>query len=412
MTFQFWKLWTGLVVSNVCDGIATVAIPLLTLTITRDPAQVSGITVATRLPWLLFALPAGALVDRLDRRWMMVGTDIFRTLILLVLSFLVWKEWINLPIIYAAIFLFGIGEVLFDTAAQTILPDLVSSKDLNQANGYVMSAITIGNELIGPALGSLLFTLIPILPFVSQSVGLATATALVFLIKGKFQATPITTEVLSDSTKSLTMGLLEDISQGFSWLMNNSVVRNLAIITAILNLFEISALSVFVLFALDIMGVSQTVYGILLSAGAIGGLLASVVVSKLVDWIGTALCLFLVMFLGGISTSIMILVPNVYIVGFMLIFISFVGVIWSIITVSIRQTIVPSNLLGRVNSIYRVVSWGAIPLGALLGGLLGSNFSLTLPFWLNTIIVVPLSFIALPFLLNNFREATSEAELT
>ena len=401
MTFQFWKLWTALVISNVCDGIATVAIPLLTLTLTRDPAQVAGITVATRLPWLLFALPAGALVDRLDRRWMMVGTDIFRTLILLLLSFLVWKESVNLPIIYLAIFLFGIGEVFFDTAAQTILPDLVSVKDINQANGYVMSAITIGNELTGPALGSLLFTLIPVLPFAFQSVGLAAATLLVFLIKGQFQTTLITPEVARHSTKPLAMGLVDDISQGFRWLMNNSVVRNLAIMTAILNLFEISALSVFILFALERMGVSQTVYGILLSAGAVGGLLASMVVSRLVNWLGTALCLFLSMFLGGITTTIIILVPNVYIVGFMLALISFVGVIWSVITVSIRQTLVPSNLLGRINSIYRVLSWGAIPLGALLGGILSSNFGLTFPFLLNTLIVVLLSLIALPFLLKN-----------
>ena len=387
---QFWKFWAALAISNVADGIAVTAVPLLAVTLTRDPALVAGVTAATRLPWLLFSLLAGALVDRLDRRRVMVAADIFRTLLLVVLSLLVWKRWIGLLELYIIVFLFGIAEVFFDTSAQTILPAIVPKNYLNKANGYIMTAITIGNEFVGPALGSIMFTLAAALPFISQTIGLAYATVLVFMVQGRFRA--------ENANNEEQRPLSEEISQGFKWLISSPLLRNLALMTGMLNLLEVAALSVFVLYALEILGVSQLGYGIMVACGAAGGLLASVIVGYLVKFLGNATCLFLTTLFGGISTLVIALVPNVYVVSLMLALISFFGVTWSIVTVSLRQAAVPDNLLGRVNSIYRLFSWGSVPLGALLGGFLGRAFGLVIPFWVNAIAAIFIAIAAIPFL--------------
>ncbi|MFV1972050.1 MAG: MFS transporter, partial [Acidimicrobiia bacterium] len=162
---RFTKLWAAAGISNLGDGIMMVAFPLVVASITRDPLLVAGATVANRIPWLLFALPSGALVDRLDRKRVMVVTDGFRAVVVSLLGLMLLAGDVGLPVIYAIGFLLGLAETFFDTSSEAILPALVPSDLLPSANGRLQATEWIGNAFVGPPFGAFLFAVTAGLPF-------------------------------------------------------------------------------------------------------------------------------------------------------------------------------------------------------------------------------------------------------
>lgn len=398
---NFWKLWAASTISNLGDGVTLVAGPLLAASLTRDPVLVAGVAFAQRLPWLLFSLISGALVDRLDRRRLMVAVDGFRTVLLGFLGLAVLMDFVSIPLLYVVFFLMGTAETLFDTASVSILPAVVPRESLEKANGRLFGAQIVANEFAAPPLGGFLFAIAASVPFFFDAGSFAAAAVFVLVMRGKFQverpegATPTT--------------LWAEISEGLRWLWRNRLLRTLAITLGIMNLTMTATLAIFVLFAQERLGLGPVGYGVLLTSVAVGGLAGSLVAEHLVRWLGAGTTMRVGLLIEAASTGVIALSREPLVVGAMLALFGFHAIVWNVITISLRQQIIPERLLGRVNSAYRLLGLGGMSVGALLGGVLARGFGLTAPFWFASASVAILILFVWP-IINNRTVAEARAE--
>ena len=368
---SFNRLWTASAISNIGDGVMGAAFPLLVASTTRDPVLVSGANVVGRLPWFLFALISGALVDRLDRRRVMIWTDVFRAVVVGVLAALIVFDEAGLAVIYGVAFLLGSAETMFDTSAEAIVPRLVESSDLTSANGRLQATEWLASNFAGPPVGAALFALAAAVPFWVNSVSFLIAALVVALIAGQF-----TSERVSGPAS-----IKQDIGEGVRWLWRNRVLRTLSMMAGGINLFSMGIVAIFVLFAQDILGVSDVGFGVLLTVFGVGGLAGALASRFTVDRLGPGVTVQAVVVLGAAIAAAMGALSNAYLVGGLLLLFGFVVIHWNVVAVTLRQQLVPDELRGRVASVARLIAWGTQPLGALLGGLLAAGLGLRAPFF-------------------------------
>ena len=378
---DYWKLWTASIISNLGDGIAAIAYPWLASAVTRNGLLIGLIAVAQRLPWLVFTLPAGVITDRIDRRKIMVAMDAVRTGITLVVAFVVLARSDVLPapdqidaalvigtdgfvygVLLVAALLFGFAEVLRDNSAQTILPAIVEPEGLEKANGQMWGVEMVANSCVGPPLGSFLIGILFALPFFVDAGTFAVAAGLVFLIAGDFR-----------THKNGSPGKIQwraEIAEGFGWLWRHPLLRPMAIILGLMNGIGMVTFATFVLFAQEVLGTSALTFAILGTGGAIGGLAATAFASKVSERLGSGTSLYVTLISGAVFPLIIGLSSWWVIVWAAFALATFAAILWNVITVSLRQTIIPDHLLGRVNSVYRFFAWGMMPIGSVIGGLL------------------------------------------
>jgi MFS family permease len=368
----FRSLLASTGISNLGDGIDVVALPLVAATLTRDPVVFAGVAVAGRLPWLLFALHAGVLVDRLDRRRLMAWMNVMRFALLTLLGVAVVAGWTRMWLLYGVAFVLGIGEALFDTAAQSILPMLVHQEDLERANGRLYAAEIVSNQFAGPPLGGILFGVAASLPILIDAGTFLLSALLILRITGSYAARPSDTGTDESINSEIVVGL--------RWLWNHRILRTLALMLGLLNGFGMALLAVFPLFAIEVLGLTSTGYGLLFTCLGVGGLLASLMAGKIIDRFGRGAPMALSVLVFGSTTVVQGLASSGVVVGAMAVLYGAAIVVWNVITVSLRQAIVPPYLLGRVNSAYRLLGWGSMPIGSLLGGVLAASFGLRVPF--------------------------------
>ncbi|HSB86842.1 MAG TPA: MFS transporter [Ilumatobacteraceae bacterium] len=374
---SYHKLFISTVISNVGDGMSIIAYPWLASAITRNPLLITSVALVQRLPWLVFTLPAGVITDRVDRKRAMVVADFTRFVLTLFVALAVLGRQSHLPgpndltsvhgtqtglylVLLAATLLLGTAEVLRDNCGQTFMPSIVHPDQLEKANGRMWSAEGIANTFVGPPLGSLLLLAAFSLPFFVDAASFFAAAALVALIPGSFRAHRPVDHVQAPWRREL--------AEGFRWLWANDLLRSMAIILGLMNLASMLSGSVLVLFAQEVLDIGPFLFTIMsfgLAAGAAVGANTAPWLSKKLGS-GTCLALTLgssaaVSFVVGLS-SWWPIVMIAFAVGSML------GASWNVITVSLRQTIIPPHLLGRVNSVYRFFAWGMMPIGAALGG--------------------------------------------
>jgi MFS family permease len=366
-----------------------VAGPLLAAALTRDPVLVAGLTVAQRTPWLLFSLLSGALVDRLDRRRVMVGVDALRGLVIGALGLVVWLDAASIPLLYVVFFVLGWAETMFDNAAIALLPAVVPTERLERANGRLLGARIVTNELAGPPLGGLLFALAAALPFLLDAGSFVAAAALVAAIPGGFRA---------DQLAAASTTLRADIAEGLRWLWRQELLRLLAVAIAIMNLTLTATTSIMVLVAQERLGLGPVGYGLLLSSLAVGGITGSLVAERVIGRLGAATAMRVGLVIEASTHLVLASSRSPLVVGAILALFGVHAVVWSVITLSLRQAIVPGYLLGRVNSAYLLLSAGSPALGALLGGVLARAFGLTAPFWFAFALVGLLAVVAWPVL--------------
>jgi MFS family permease len=375
---NYRKLFAATTVSNLGDGVSLIAYPWLASAITRNPVLIALVAVAQRLPWLLFTLPAGVITDRSDRRRLMVGANVLRAILTGIIALAVYArldvlpapdevdqvvatEWLLYVILLVATLLLGIGEVLYDNSAQTFLPAIVESKDLERANGRLYSAELVANQFAGPPLASLLLAISFAAPFVVDAGSFAVSSALVFAIV----ATPRSKPDLADRRP-----WREEAAEGFRWLWNHQLLRTLAITLGALNMLGQVSFALMVLWAQEVLNTSTTEFALLSTAGAFGGVLGGWVATSVIRRIGSGPSLALALW-GGASCSIAIGLASWWPLAWLFMFVMmFTFVLWNVITVSLRQTIIPDRLLGRVNSVYRFFGWGAMSIGSIFGGAL------------------------------------------
>jgi MFS family permease len=399
---DFRKLWTASTISNLGDGARVTALPLLVATVTRDPGLVSGVVLATRLPWLLFALVGGAIADRVNRRRLMAIMQAIRCGLMAVLTIAVLGDASSLPLVYTIAFLLGAAEVLFDISAVSILPAIIERDRLEKANGRLLGAEIAANEFVGGPLGGLLFASSRFLPFGLSAFAFGAAGLLVARVGGSFDPVPT----------SSASSVWREIREGISWLLHHRLIRTLAIMVGVMNMMWTAAFSILVLFALERLGVGEVGFGLLIVPVALGSVIGSLLADRIVRPLGTAPTLVMsVAIMGlaqfgiGLTTSVAVFVAFTFTIGV-------ANMTWNVITVSLRQALIPDHLLGRINSVYRLLAWGTMPVGAALGGFLGSTFGLAAPYLVGGVVAIALAILALPVInTRSIEHARSEAPL-
>jgi len=372
--------------------------------VTRDPVLVAGVAAAQQLPWLLFSLPGGALVDRLDRRHVMWISDAVRCAAIGFLGGAVLLDLASLPILYAAFFVLGAATVPFSAASTSILPSVVTREGLAGANGRLFGAQVVAGQMVGPPLGGLLFASSTSLPFLVDAGSFVAASALVLAMDGTFRATG-----LQEAPRTT---LRAEISEGFAWLWGHRLLRTLAMALGVMNLTSAATIAVLVLFAGGRLGLGSVGYGLLLSSLAVGGVLGALCAGRVVGWLGAGTTMRGGLLVEASTSAVIALSHNTYVVGTMLALFGFHAIVWNVVTISLRQELVPDGLLGRVNSSYRLLGMGGAAVGALLGGLLAKGFGLAAPFWFAAAAVAMMTVVAWRILGNRTVTAARESANT
>jgi MFS family permease len=392
---NYLRLWSAATVSNLGDGVTLAALPLLAASLTRDPTEVSLVTLALTLPWLLFALVGGALADRLDRRKAMAVVDGIRMVLIGALGFAVLADQQSLWLLVVVAFLLGTAETVFDNASQAILPNVVPKDRLEIANGRLYAAEIVTNQFAGPPFGAFLFAAAAAAPFLLDAGSFGLAALLVLLMRGSFK--PVREVAVGEHRPSIRA----DIAEGIRWLRRHRLLRTLAMALGVLNLLSSGVVAVLVLYSLEVLDLSEQGYGVLLVAGGIGALIGSVLARALTARIGPGSVLVVAMVGIGAAYLVPAIWANPVAVGAALATEGGFGVAWNVVTVSMRQAIVPDALLGRVNSAYRLLGWGTMPIGALLGGVLAQTFGLRAPFVLGGVVPIVMAFALIPWINNH-----------
>jgi MFS family permease len=364
----YWKLWSASAGSNLADGIFWVALPLLALRLTDSPALIAGVAFASRLPWLLFALVAGALADRLDRRRTMVLVDLVRAALLGSLTAAVILDVASLPLLYVVAFALGVFETLFDTSAQSIMPSLVRKEQLSVANGRLYAAELTMNQFVGPPLGGLFAAVAIESAFGSGAVAYLLAALVLASIAGTFR--PV--------REGPPARLDREIAEGLRYLVRHRVLRTLAIMVGISNLGGAATFSIFVLYAVapGPLGLSEVGFGLLATAGAVGSIAGSLLAPRMEKLTGRANLLAISVAAMAVTAALPAFTTSAIVVAAGMVVGGLMSIAWNVVTVSLRQRIVPDRLLGRVNASYRLLAWGTLPVGAALGGVLGELLGL------------------------------------
>jgi hypothetical protein len=377
--------------ANLADGVAVVAWAWVASLLTRDAFLIALVPVALRLPWFLFALPAGVVTDRVDRRRLILWMDVLRGMAFALAALALWRAlplgaapatgvsepWL-FGMLMAAGLVVGTAEVFRDNAAQTMLPSLVPHADLERANGRLWSVELVANALIGPVLGAFLIAVLLPLPFALNAAAYGGAVLLVLGIAGQFRPAP-----------SGPRAWRRELGEGLRFLRASPLLVTLAWTTGFWNLFHQMIVIALVLHAQENLGLSAEVYGLMLAGGAVGGVIGSLLGERAARALGPARTMQWMLAASPLAFVAIALAPGPLGVALALGFMELTGLIWNVVSVSTRQRMIPDALMGRVNSVYRLLAWGMMPVGLILSGLIVQladgpllrETALTLPFW-------------------------------
>lgn len=395
--------------ANLADGVAVLAWVWVASLLTRDAALIALVPVALRLPWAVFAVPAGVVADRVDRRRLILAMDALRAAAFALAAVALWlaqplppapAQGLAQPglfaLLCAAALLVGVAEVFRDNAAQTMLPALVPHGRLEAANARLWTVEMVGNALVGPAFGALLLGLFLPLPFGLKAAAYAGAALLMAGLPGTFRPAAAGTRRTWRA----------EAAEGWRFLRGQPLLLRLAGITGLWNLCDQMILFAMVLLAQERLGLSSAQYGLVLAAGAVGGIAAGLLGERAVRLIGPSRLARGALFVSPACYLALAFAPTPLAFALVFAVLEFSGPLWNIVSVSTRQRLIPDALMGRVNSLYRLLAWGMMPLGALLAGTLiagaegvaGRAMALHLPLLLAAALALALAVLAWPVL--------------
>ena len=363
---SYWRLFTSSTVSNLGDGMVVAAGPLLALQLTNDSRLIAAVTFAAMLPWLVLSLPAGVYLDRHDRQKIMYRANLVRGLVFTLIAVSAANDTLNIYLLIAASAVAGVCELFFDMSSQAILPAIVEEESLELANSRLYISQIFSNGFIGLPLGAWIFVIAISAPFAVNAVALVIAAILIRSIKVKNTA-------IIEQTKA---PFSSELKQGLIWLWKHDLLRTLAIMLGVANMCGMFAHAVFVKFVRDELGLGARGFGILLAAISIGSILGGLVGESVSKRLGSTVALITAYVIFGLSDLIPGIFPQIWAVAISGVVMSIAGTIWNVITVSMRQRLIPPELFGRVNSVYRFIGTGTTAIGALIGGQIAYNFGL------------------------------------
>ena len=373
----FLRYWLSGFLSDFGDGVRLAAFPLLAAQITRSPVAVAAVTAVQGLPWLLLGGGLGVLVDRTDRRRLMLIVDAARAVIIAGLVAAIFVHSAGLLLIYLTAFVTGTGSALRDTAAVTCVPRLVRPDDLDRANGRVTAGQIVGNELAGPAAGGWLFGLAAVLPFAVNAGTLGIAMLLLLTLPSVFGAPPREPE--SQRSRSSLASARHELGEGMRWLWQHADVRDVTIFAGVVSLADGAWFAVLVLYVVQVLRQQAGAYGLLLAVAALGGIIAGAIGASVSRRLGPWWSLVAAGMVLAVTQAVLGLSGNVVLAASMLFASSGAWALFNMTAVTMRQRQVPDGLLGRVSSLYGTVTRGAEVVGAIAGGIVAAAAGIRAP---------------------------------
>ena len=306
----FNKLWSATLASNVTDGLLKTSAPLLAATLTQDPVIIAALSAIVLLPWLFFAIPIGTLVDRVDRRKAMWAANVVRFTAAAFLTISIATGIVNIPILYLVAFIIGAAEVLYDTTAQALIPQVLKPEQLERGNSRLQIGATMVGELFGAPLSGLLYATAIILPFASGTLSILVAVILVALIPGSYRRI---SALEDDGTEAAKKSLFADMKFGIRYLYEDKILLKLVLFTTTVGFFFSATGSTMVLFMLKVLNVPIATFGLVMLAPAVGSVLGSVVASRLSTRFGRMNTMAIAIFMTGFVITLSGFAPNVWV---------------------------------------------------------------------------------------------------
>ncbi|MBA3417858.1 MAG: MFS transporter [Geodermatophilaceae bacterium] len=358
---SFWRLFVSSATSNLADGIGRTALPLLAASLTRDPLLISGLVTLAFLPWLLFALLSGVLVDRVDRRKAMAAANIFRALVVAALGVAVLVDAAGIVALYVAAFLLGAAETVYDSAARAMLPAVVNRAQLDRGNSLLVTEEMVGQTFLGAPIGALLFAMLAAAPLLGNAVIFVVAAVLILTVRARLP-----------QPRTQRSTIRADVRTGLQWLQAHRLLRGLMLVTTAICGIGAMAEAVLVLYVLEDLDVPSAGFGLFLVAFGIGGLLGGAVAGWLGRRLGRIASMVVSNGLGGAAYLVLGVFAQPVLAAVLFGVYGLTVIVWNVLSMSLRQALIPPELFGRVQGAWRTLVWGVIPVGSLLGGLLAS----------------------------------------
>jgi predicted MFS family arabinose efflux permease len=367
---DFRFLWGSSTISNIGDGLLISAGPLLVTTITREPFAVALATLMQFLPWVILGIPGGALIDRVDRRRLSVLVNLARAIVLGVLAATILTGTASLPVVLASYFVLGTAEMLADNTGSALLASAVPKEHLGVANSRLTGTRILANDLAGPPLGAFLFAVGMAVPFGVDAICALAAAVLI----ARIAATP-------GPATAVRRHVRHEIADGIRWLWHHPPVRALALTIFLFNVTFWAPYSLYVLYATERLGVDELGYGVLITAGAIGGLVGSLAYPALERRFALATLMRVGLLLETVTHLILAVSTSVVVVGLTMTLFGIHAVIWGTTSTTVRQRAVPTAFMGRVTSVYMLLNVGGGALGSVLGGVIAQRYGIVAPLW-------------------------------
>lgn len=400
---DFGKLWTAAAFSNLADGLGRTAVPLIATTLTRDPLAISIIAALAFVPWLVFGLPAGMIVDRCDRRVVMASANALRGGVALALALLTVSGGLTIWWLFLGVLVFGVGETLFDNATNAAIPGVVGRRRLDRANGWMQAAqITIDSFIATPIAG-ILFAVSLALPLWLGALGYIVPVALALLLPLSAARAVRTGEKAGhDGSRRVST------RDALAFLWRHRYLRAMVVFTSVIGSALSFSQAVIILFFLDTMAVPAAAIGFVTAGIGVGALGGSLLAPRLVERFGRGPVMFGAVLASGVTLLGTGASPNVWtaVASFALSACSIA--IWNVPWGSLRQQIVPPEMFGRVLGVIRTLTWGLFPIATVVGGWMG-RADLRMPFWIGGAVVVLTALVSARLVVAGTRRAGAES---
>ncbi len=363
---DYMLLWSGQLVSSVGSQVSQLAFPLLILALTHSPAQ-AGLAGALRaLPYLIFSLPAGALIDRWDRKRVMILSDTVRGLALGSIPLAFAFGHLTILQLYIVSTLEGTFFVFFNIAEAACLPRVVPKKQLPAATAQNQATDGI-TFLAGPSLGGILYTLGSAIPFLTDAISYIASVVSLLFIKTQFQ------EKRTVAQRKLWI----EIWEGLRWLWQQPLIRFIAVLTGAWNLVS-AGYTLIVIVLAQSMHASSFLIGIILAISGLGAILGAIVAPYFQRHFTFGQVIIACCWFGALAIGLFLIAPNLIVLGIVAFFSFISGPIYNVVQFSYRSALIPDTLQGRVNSVFRLIAFGGQPIGfALIGWLIQSTGVIT-----------------------------------
>lgn len=406
---SFNRLWRSSIISNLADGLLRTVVPIYAISLTESPILISLISAMTLLPWLFFAVIIGTLADRIDRKKLLVYSNLLRALVVATMALAISSGVMTIYLLLALIFIAGACEVSIDTTAQSMIPELLEKDQLERGNSRLYIAETVISQFIGSPLSGFLYAIAVVLPFYSASAGYLIALAL--LVFMPYQSAKRSSEKSQNSSSGdeSAARFVDELKFGIRYLFTHQRLRQLVLITTILGFLFSASSATAALFMVKELGLDPRYFGVVLAIQGVGGVAGGLIANRLSTRFTRGKTLAATMILATTLIVATGLVPNIYLFTLVATVAGLASTIWNILLMSTYQVLIPNHLYGRIHGARRTIVWGLMPIGAFLGGVIATG-GLRLPFIICGCIGVIVAIRALPFVIKVANSTISEEE--